>query len=57
MEHFDNGFTTIFYLIEAANSSKIMIGVPTEDRDVFILLICWVIGTRWSARCKWSGGI
>ena len=41
-EHFGNEFTTIFYLIDAANSGKIMIHVLTEDTDVFVLLVCWV---------------
>ena len=42
MEHFGNEFTTIFYLTDAANSGKIMSPVLSEDKDVLILLLCWV---------------
>ena len=57
MEHFGNEFTVIFYLIDAANSGKSMICVFSEYTDVFVLLVVVCIGRRWSARCRWSGGI
>ena len=47
MEHFGNEFTTLFYLIDAANSGKSMISILSEDTDVFVLLVCWCIGRRW----------
>ena len=42
MEHLGNEFTTIFYLTDAANSGKIMSPVLSEDKDVLVLLLCWV---------------
>ena len=47
MEHFNNEFTTIFYLTDAANSGKIVICVLTEHTDVFILLECKMLMERW----------
>ena len=35
MEHFGNEFTTIFYIIDAANSGKSMVSAFSEDTDVF----------------------
>ena len=49
MEHFCNEFTTIFYLIDAANSGKSMMHVLSEDTDVFVLQVCWVY---WEMDCK-----
>ena len=37
MEHFGNEFTTIFYLIDAANSGKTLIRVLSEDTNMFFL--------------------
>ena len=42
MEHFGNEFTTIFYLIDVANSGKLMIRVVIEDTALFAWLVCWV---------------
>ena len=42
MQHFGNVFTTIFYLIEAVNSGKSMIHLLSQDKDVFVLLECWL---------------
>ena len=42
MEHFGNEFTTIFYLIDAANSGKSMIHVLGEVTDMFVLTVCCV---------------
>ena len=50
MEHFGIEFTTIFCLIDVANSGKIMIRVLTEDTDVFVLLVCWMY--REEMECK-----
>ena len=50
MEHCDNEFTMIFYLIDAANSGKGTIRVLREDTDVFVLLVCWVY--REEMECK-----
>ena len=50
MEHCGNEFTTIFYLIDVANSDKGTIRVLSEDTDVFVLLVCWVY--REEMECK-----
>ena len=42
MEHFGNELTTAVYLIDAANSGKIILCVLSEDTDVFVLLVWWV---------------
>ena len=50
MEHFGNEFTTIFYIIDAANSGKSMVSAFSEDTEVFVLLVCWVY--REETECK-----
>ena len=50
MEYFGNEFTTIFYHTDAANSSKIMIRVLSEDTYVLVLLLLWVC--REEIECK-----
>ena len=42
MKHCGNEFTTIFYLIDAANSVQRMTRVLSEVTDVLVLLVCWV---------------
>ena len=42
MEHFDNEFSMIFSLIDAANSGRSMIHVLRKDTNVIFLLACWV---------------
>ena len=46
----DNESTTIFYLSDAANSGKSLIRVLSEDKDVFVLLVCWL--SREVMECK-----
>ena len=50
MGDFSNEFTTISYLIDAANSGKSMIRVLSENTDVFVLLVRWVYGEE--MECK-----
>ena len=50
MEHVGNEFTTIFSLIDAANSGRNMIRILSEDTDVFVVLVCCVY--REEVECK-----
>jgi len=38
-EHFGDEFTTIFYVIDAANSDKSFIRVLSNDTDVFVQVV------------------
>ena len=57
MEHFGNEFTTIFYLIDAANSVKSMILLLREDSDVFVLLVGWIYRGEMECTVKMKGRI
>ena len=57
MENFGNDLPTIFCVTAATNSGKSMTRIFGDDTDVFALFVYWVIGKKWSARCRWSGGI
>ena len=53
MEHFGNeaDITNIVYVIDTANTGgKNVISVPSDNTDVFVLLVCWVY--REEMACK-----
>ncbi len=55
--HDEADITMISYILEAAYDGKGVIRVLSDDTDVFVLLVYWVIGRDYSARCRWSGGM
>ena len=59
-EHFgaEADISTIFYVTDAANCSKHVIRVHSDDLDMFVLLVDWVYREEMECKVKmeWTDG-